>query len=123
MNAQPLTLCTSCHASVAHQLDNEVPHAPAAESDGCLTCHGPHSTRHPALLQESVVTTCLNCHDTEDSGFVQDHLGLPAAGMACESCHDPHASQMAGMLLPLVHEPFGAGDCMLCHEETEGGAP
>jgi hypothetical protein len=43
--------------------------------------------------------------------------------MDCKSCHDPHASQMAGMLLPRVHAPFAEGDCSLCHEGSTEDAP
>ena len=95
---------------------------PAGEMDGCSTCHGSHSSRHPALLHEAVATTCLGCHDGDSDEFGEKHLGLPAESMDCKSCHDPHASRMAGMLLPEVHPPFGEGDCSACHEETEGGA-
>jgi predicted CXXCH cytochrome family protein len=92
---------------------------PAAEPDGCATCHGPHMTRHPGLLLEPVADTCLGCHDGDSADFAEKHLRLPAASMDCGDCHDPHASQVAGMMLPNLHPPFAEGDCTTCHEETD----
>jgi hypothetical protein len=69
-----------------------------------------------------VSTTCLDCHDGASAAFTAKHLGLTADAIDCRSCHDPHASALAGMLLPELHPPFADGDCSLCHEELEGGA-
>jgi hypothetical protein len=73
-------------------------------------------------LLASVTSTCTDCHDGESEEFAELHLGLAAASMDCGSCHDPHASSMAGMLLPEVHPPFAEGDCSTCHEERAGGS-
>ena len=70
-----------------------------------------------------ILETCTDCHDGESPAFLEHHLGLPASAMDCRGCHDPHASQMAGMLLAQVHDPFAAGDCSLCHEAAEGDTP
>jgi hypothetical protein len=44
--------------------------------------------------------------------------------MDCGECHDPHASRMAGLLLPETHPPFAQGDCSTCHKTAapKGGA-
>ena len=118
LRAAARPLCTSCHQAVEDQLTSTAPHAPAEDDDGCLTCHGPHATGHPALLTESVADTCLMCHDGDSSDFAEHHLGMPASTMDCRGCHDPHASQLAGMLLPEQHAPFADGDCSICHEEA-----
>jgi hypothetical protein len=68
-----------------------------------------------------VADTCLSCHDGGSEEFSATHLGLAPETMNCAGCHDPHASNMAGMLLPEVHPPFAEGDCSVCHGETEGG--
>ena len=99
-------------------MSTEVAHMPAAEVDGCTTCHGAHSTRNLSLLLQPVSETCLGCHDGDSTTFADKHLGLPAASIDCASCHDPHASRMAGMLLPNTHAPFAEGDCSTCHEEA-----
>jgi predicted CXXCH cytochrome family protein len=121
LRARPRELCTTCHASLARQLAEQIPHAPLTNPDGCQTCHGSHTTRHPALLSASLTTTCLDCHDGADADFVDEHLGLAAETLDCTGCHDPHASPLAGMLLPEVHPPFGEGDCAICHTETSEG--
>jgi hypothetical protein len=80
-------------------------------------------TRNPDLLAQPVAETCAACHDEESEEFSARHLGLPAGALDCGSCHDPHASKMAGMLLPEVHPPFADGDCTVCHTSVpaEGG--
>jgi predicted CXXCH cytochrome family protein len=113
-------LCLTCHGEIGTQLETEVVHAPAEGDEGCLTCHGPHTTGHPSLLLSTVADTCLACHDGGSSTFAEKHLGFAASSLDCRECHDPHASAMAGMLLPEVHPPFAEGDCTLCHTETRG---
>jgi predicted CXXCH cytochrome family protein len=98
-------------------LASEVIHPPAEDDDGCTSCHGPHLTANPNLLLAPVSATCLDCHDGGSEKFADKHLGAPAEAIDCGECHDPHASQVAGMLLPEVHMPFGDGDCTTCHEE------
>ena len=63
-----------------------------------------------------VAETCQRCHDGTSPEFTGKHLGLQAAGLDCGSCHDPHASQRVGMMLPEVHPPFAEGDCAVCHQ-------
>jgi predicted CXXCH cytochrome family protein len=115
-------LCASCHESIEKRLATRVPHAPAGEDDGCTTCHGPHITRHPKLMLESISGTCFACHDGDSTAFNNTHLGYPPGSLDCASCHDPHASDQAGMLLDVMHEPFAGGDCSTCHTDVEGGA-
>jgi len=118
-------LCVTCHSGIGEQLSTQVVHPPAEEIDGCLTCHGPHSTGSPHLLLASVSETCLGCHDGGSAEFSEKHFGAAADTMDCGGCHDPHASRMAGMLLPEVHMPFADGDCSVCHRpasDKQGGA-
>ena len=68
-------------------------------------------TRQRQLLRQPVSNTCLECHDGESPDFAAKHLGLPAESLDCASCHDPHASATAGMMLPKLHPPFADGDC------------
>jgi predicted CXXCH cytochrome family protein len=108
---------------VGHQLDTQVVHPPADGDAGCLTCHGAHSTGHPGLLTASTADTCLTCHDGDSRTFADTHLGFEARTLDCAECHDPHASQMEGMLLPEVHMPFAGGDCSVCHADAQGDTP
>ncbi len=112
-------LCISCHRELGERLASEQNHSPVEDLDGCATCHGAHSTRHPALLLEPVADTCLSCHDGDSEDFKARHLGLAASSIDCRNCHDPHASQSAGLLLPVSHMPFEDGDCSACHLEGE----
>ena len=59
----------------------------------------------------ALATGCLECHDSADEELARKHLRLPISTLECQSCHDPHASRMAGMLLPETHAPFASGDC------------
>jgi predicted CXXCH cytochrome family protein len=117
LQAPAKPLCTSCHENIGEQLSSETAHAPAAELDGCLDCHGPHMTANPNLLLENVSETCQACHDVDSEDFSGRHLGIEASWLDCGGCHDPHASNQVGMLLPEVHEPFASGDCSACHQE------
>jgi predicted CXXCH cytochrome family protein len=121
LKARQRTLCVSCHQEVGENLAANANHEPAADPDGCLTCHAPHTAGHQQLLNLPVPANCLECHEGESDEFASVHLGLPATSIDCVSCHEPHASNLAGLLLPLVHQPFAEGDCAVCHNDSDGG--
>jgi predicted CXXCH cytochrome family protein len=123
LHANPRPLCTSCHQEIEHELVAEEAHFPATEADGCLTCHSPHATPHPNLMRSDETALCTECHEGDSTEFKSRHLGLSAGALVCSGCHDPHASNTAGMFLPNLHPPFEDGDCSLCHQGSGGETP
>ena len=110
---EPPALCVMCHGGLeaAAEGSMETPHFPV--TDTCLNCHDPHSTDTPRLLTASVPSLCLNCHDTAD---LDESHGVAVSRADCSSCHVPHGSATASMLVEgEKHSPFAEGSCDSCH--------
>jgi len=50
-----------------------------------------------------------------DLSFRSAHSGYPVQDVACQTCHNPHASQEAGLFRSARHPPFVDGQCTDCH--------
>ncbi len=100
-------LCFSCHDKT--MFGNKTLHAPVA-SGMCLSCHTPHSSAVPKLLQNAVPELCFTCHEQKKMLMTASHI--KAAGGQCLTCHNPHASDRSFVLTQLVEE-----HCNACHEE------
>ncbi len=102
------TDCTSCHdphGSASDPLMRERVHAPFAEG-ACDLCHGKPET--PRELPRTIVELCRECHDEKGSGSAAEHwLGQ---GVACTSCHSPHAG-----LEPAMVRSHARALCLECH--------
>ncbi len=54
-------VCTKCHTDTMGPFVFE--HAPVKTDEGCLTCHTPHGSTNPRLLQVNNINfLCLRCH-------------------------------------------------------------
>jgi DmsE family decaheme c-type cytochrome len=77
-------LCYSCHQNTRGPFLWE--HSPVRED--CLTCHRPHGSNYPQLLQARVTQLCQSCHQ---QGRHQTLPGVPASvwvsNRACLNCH------------------------------------
>ena len=78
-------ICTKCHTDVRGPFTFE--HAPV-RAEGCTTCHTPHGTQNPRLLNmPSIATLCNQCHSPVSAGGVH---GLDAGSTTvtpCVTCH------------------------------------
>ena len=78
-------ICTKCHTDVRGPFTYE--HAPV-RAEGCVTCHTPHGSQNPRLLNmPSIATLCNQCHSPLSAGGVH---GLDAGSTTvtpCVTCH------------------------------------
>jgi DmsE family decaheme c-type cytochrome len=89
--------CTQCHQNVRGPHAFE--HAPAVED--CATCHNPHGTPNPKLLNLAQPMLCLQCHSVPGNRHgaagtrSNDQIISATALRNCSSCHNaPHGSHM-----------------------------
>lgn len=88
------TVCLQCHAGTPNQ--HVRMHGPVA-AGGCLWCHDPHQSTHPAILRQSAPELCQRCH----SGRLLEpaHGGAPLERFsACLDCHYGHGGDAAFFL-------------------------
>jgi DmsE family decaheme c-type cytochrome len=78
-------ICTKCHTDVRGPFTFE--HVPI-RAEGCTTCHTPHGTQNPRLLNmPSIATLCNQCHSPVSAGGIH---GLDAGSTTvtpCVTCH------------------------------------
>lgn len=126
--------CLTCHEELKKQ---KVVHA--ALETGCTGCHpgiDPKSTPHNITgdvskgLSAEPPALCYGCHDKAVFTRKNAHAAL---GMGCTSCHNPHSSTQAKLLVSepaelcfachdrslfsgkVVHPPVAGGMCTSCH--------
>ncbi len=110
-----LALCLSCHPERVADRKKAHVHPPFASGD-CLTCHDPHATDNPKLLNDEVNTLCTTCHQPDAENIRKAHGGIVVADAKCTECHSPHASEREHLLTEApLHPPFEGGSCDACH--------
>ncbi|NOY08310.1 MAG: hypothetical protein GXP33_05675 [Spirochaetes bacterium] len=99
--------CTDCHGSIGKE---KVVH-PAVQF-GCSVCHvAPHAKKTPELsLMMKPPDLCFMCHDKKV--FTEKDKHVPVAEGKCTTCHNPHSSRNAHLLLK---KPPGL--CFTCHDK------
>ncbi len=109
--------CYMCHDGKRELLETKpVVHG---AGDDCLMCHDAHGTTFDSMVRDRTTTLCMMCHEEkakEPHPIANHPLEGPKdpyrAGkkFTCTSCHDPHASDHAGLFrfpeLPI---------CQYCH--------
>lgn len=111
--------CFQCHLEIRAKF-NLPNHHPVLENRiSCVDCHNPHSGRaikgggtSPMGKNE----VCFQCHTAQRGPFVFQH---EAVREGCISCHDPHGSVNAKLLLQRNQTL-----CLKCHyqqQTTPGG--
>jgi DmsE family decaheme c-type cytochrome len=97
-SAQQDAVCTKCHSETAGPFVYE--HA-VVKTEGCTSCHFPHGSPNPRLLNRANVNTiCLQCHTVSPNFSTGEPQG-PAHNQAtqyqsCTMCHsDIHGSNVS----------------------------
>lgn len=111
------TLCKTCHADTGKAAPGL--HLHKAMDVGCVNCHDSHTSDHKFQLREPAPKLCLSCHqekfDHMTAGATVVHGAVTAEG-GCTSCHEPHASKLAGLQRTTQPE-----SCLKCHDKPING--
>jgi predicted CXXCH cytochrome family protein len=91
-------LCLLCHNP--ETFNGTVVHGPVLEGQ-CIKCHNPHTSDHPKQLEAAVPNLCFGCHDRPQKDAKGRRLPPPKATFDDEEMKH--------------HLPFGAGQCLWCH--------
>ncbi len=87
--AGQFAVCTKCHTDTMGPFVFE--HAPVKTDESCLSCHTPHGSTNPRLLQVNNVNfLCLRCHTPNTNGAapgVPSFHNQAAKYQACTLCH------------------------------------
>ncbi len=131
------SLCSNCHPSEAALSQRSLTrHAPMTDARSCMNCHDPHVADQPKLLHVAERALCLGCHDKAletESGAIKDVKAFleankggqgPLKGKACATCHNPHGSDYARLLVkyyaPTFYTAYSEGKyalCFSCHDK------
>jgi predicted CXXCH cytochrome family protein len=94
--------CAKCHAKVPDE--RRLMHGPVARS-ACWWCHAPHESAEPALLKDSPIRVCTQCHDKQLLGNnPPEHLD---GTTSCLLCHYGHGGDARYFLKPATTGPAG----------------
>jgi len=99
--SQQDALCTRCHGETAGPFVYE---HPAVKTEGCGSCHFPHSGPNPRLLKrDNVNTLCLQCHSPSANSTAAEIPAFhsqKAQYQACTDCHTHiHGSNSSAIFL------------------------
>jgi predicted CXXCH cytochrome family protein len=128
------TCVGECHQDV---LDTKVLHGPV--TDDCAKCHVEgNKEEHTFYLITNQEKLCAKCHLIPE----KQHGHVPVMDNECMSCHDPHGSDHAAVLVAdpkgdlcaqchdaaaldgeYVHGPVVVGACVVCHEAHTSDEP
>lgn len=108
-----LSTCARCHSKQQSQ-QLRFAHMPLGEQKiECTSCHNPHGSAGPSLLNASSVTeTCFSCHAEKRGPFLWQHAPVQEN---CATCHDPHGSSHEKML-----KASRPRLCQQCHVTSTG---
>jgi predicted CXXCH cytochrome family protein len=114
-------LCIDCHDVKDSKLVAAHKNQPFGSAD-CTSCHDPHQSKSPKLLQKYVhppfADGCDTCHEAPQNGKVK--LTQPDAKTLCAMCHDEAAKKIENAKFP---HAGAQGDCTACHNPHAGRYP
>lgn len=113
---QPDT-CFQCHqdqraAFSKRSVHNirDISHANYDAKMSCSSCHNPHGSQAPKLVNANTVNDlCYTCHQEKQAPVLWEHSAVKEN---CQTCHEPHGSNNLMMLV--AKEPRL---CQQCHEQ------
>lgn len=136
--------CYSCHEEAATRFKRKIQHAPVAKQD-CEACHVRHGFSNMLILKKEGKELCATCHTDFDSLVAKGAHVHPAVSEGlCATCHDPHASDLKGLMrvvdgdiacfvchtsladttiVAKEHTPFMQRNCRGCHVDHSGALP
>jgi len=106
--------CLTCHdphQSKAPKLMQAFLHDPFA-SKQCDVCHQPAKDGKVVLTQASAKEICVTCHADKAEQIEKAKVQHPGAAGDCTDCHDPHAGRSPGF-----PKPNPVAVCLGCHSE------
>jgi DmsE family decaheme c-type cytochrome len=113
--AEQPTVCFACHKDVRVLVSRPWRHPIQEGKVTCSDCHSVHGSAGPNLVKRDTVNgTCYLCHAEKRGPYVQNHQPVQDN---CASCHNPHGSNIAGMLT--ARDPILCNQCHTPH--TVGG--
>jgi DmsE family decaheme c-type cytochrome len=103
--------CFTCHQTIRGK-SLRTSHHPIREGRmECSSCHEPHDSTSPKMVDAAYVNEkCLECHTEKRGPFLWEHAPVREN---CLNCHDPHGSNHDKMLV--AKQPFL---CQRCHLST-----
>ncbi|HLV01108.1 MAG TPA: DmsE family decaheme c-type cytochrome [Acidobacteriota bacterium] len=105
-------LCVECHQATRADFRKPFHHPVLEGGMECIDCHNPHMDEgRDSMLRRTVGpgNGCVDCHAEVKGPFVFEHAPVKASD--CTSCHRPHGSFNAKMLVRhQVHQL-----CLECH--------
>lgn len=110
-------LCVDCHDVKDADLAKAHQNQPFEKTD-CLSCHAPHESTSPKLMQafvHDVFSQCDTCHAPAKDGKVV--LNQAKSNDLCTTCHSEQAETIAKAK---VQHPGAQGDCVDCHSPHAG---
>ena len=132
--------CKECHSDI---MAGEYVHPVAV--DGCSLCHVSTGEEHPDTdvtgfkLTADYPQICYGCHDDKNSN---ENVHYPVQDGLCSTCHSPHSSSNASLILSdfsenscmdchvmdteskkSKHDPAGSASCTKCHDPHQSDYP
>ncbi|MFB3915352.1 MAG: cytochrome c3 family protein [Terriglobales bacterium] len=108
--------CLSCHdphQSRSPKLMQAFVHSPfEGGKDSCGTCHAPARGGKVVLTQKSTKELCLGCHADKAELIEKAKVQHPGAAGDCTDCHSPHAGKTPGF-----PKPDAVNVCLGCHSD------
>jgi predicted CXXCH cytochrome family protein len=112
LGVEPQRICLTCHAEVVG--DSPASAHEAARKGDCASCHRAHASQHAGLLVRPGNELCAGCHAELAARLAGARFGHAPVGDDCLTCHDPHASLVAGHLLSKTEPEL----CLDCHSAS-----